>query len=231
MFGRKKASSVTKPKRRWFFKVENIADAEEAIKICYQTFYALAAIQAVIFSFLYIMSDVSVLSYFDPILMLILAWFIDHKKSRTAAVMLGMYAVPIAVITLGNRLGVNLTDGLGGGKNIVLSALALYGMYKGLQGTFKYHDLVEDEVIVKNVWKMTGLLFLYNIVALGILLSVSLTVLILGQGLFGPDQFSDEAVGGMLFLCIFFASAGTAFRILPWTKNKPLIAVKNSDAH
>ncbi len=109
MFGRKKTSSAVKQKRRWFFKVENIADAEEAIKIAYQTFYALAAIQAVVLSGLYIFSNVSVANFFDPILMLVLAWFIHHKKSRTAAVMLGMYTVLIAIITLGNRMGVNLT--------------------------------------------------------------------------------------------------------------------------
>ena len=232
MFGRKKAPSAVKQKRRWFFKVENIADAEEAIKIGYQTFYALAAIQAVVLAGLYIFSNVAVANFLDPMLMLVLAWFIDHKKSRTAAVMLGMYTVLIAISTLGNRMGVNLTGGFGG-KNIVLAALALYGIYKGLQGTFKYHNFVENKVIIKNVWKMTGLFFLYNFIALGILVSVSLADPRLEQGFwgYGEGAFSDDVVGAAMMLCIFLASVGTAFRILPWTKNKPLIASKSADAH
>jgi hypothetical protein len=39
----KQASSAVKQKRRWFFKVVDVADAEEAIKIGYQIFYAKSA--------------------------------------------------------------------------------------------------------------------------------------------------------------------------------------------
>ena len=115
MFGRNKASSATKAKRRWFFKVENVADADEAIKICYQTFYALAAIQAVLFGGLWFAGSIPTDNLIDPVVILILAWFIHHKKSRTAAIILGIYAIYIAVITFGNRIGMNLG---GGGKNI-----------------------------------------------------------------------------------------------------------------
>lgn len=231
MFGRKKSSSAVKQKQRWFFKVENAADAEDAIKICYGTFYALAAIQAVVLTAFYFISNTSVSNLFDPVLMVSLAWFVHHKKSRTAAVMLGMYAIPIAIITLGNRAGVDLTGGFGG-RNIFLAAFALYGAYKGLQGTFKYHRFARHEVITKNVWKMIGLFFLYNIVAVGILVSVTLAVPALEQGFwgYGESAFSEDVVGGVLILCIFIASMATVFRVLPGTKDKPLIGAKTSDA-
>ena len=212
MFGREKTSSAVKQKRRWFFKVENIIDAEEAIKIGYQAFYALAAIQAVIPFALYL--NVSVANFFGPILMLVLAWFIHPEKSSTAAVMLGVYTVFIALSTFGNRIGIDIIGGFGG-KNIVLAALALYGIYKGLQGTFKYHRLVGNKVIGKNVWKMAGILLLYYVLVFGILILIS-------------DSFSDDTLGFVGLLCIFLVSAGTAFRILPWTKNKPLIARTSS---
>lgn len=236
MLGKKKVSSTSKKKQRWFFNVESIADAEEAIKIGYQTFYALAAIQAVVLVGVYIFSNGSIFSFFDPILMFLLAWFIDHKKSRTAALVLGMHTVLVAIVTLGNRIGVNLGGGFGG-TNIVLAALALYGIYMGLQGTFKYHKIVGSEVITKNVWRMTGLFFLYNavfnVVLFGIFISVSLANPLFWEKLFGygEDAFPDEVLGVAMMLCILFASAGTVFRVLPGTKNKPLIAIKNADAH
>ena len=189
-----------------------------------------------IYAGIYIFSDVSVLNFFDPILMLVLAWFIHDKKSRTAAVMLGMYTVLIAISTLGNRIGVDLIGGFGG-KNIVLAALAVYGIYKGLQGTFKYHELVENEVIWGNVWKMLGLSLLYNILGFGILILITYLPLTFPPGveqcLWGYDEsaFCDDVFGGVTMLSIFLASAGTAFRVLPWTKNKPLIAIKKVDAH
>ena len=215
-------------KRRLFFKVENVADADAAIKICYQIFYLLAAIQAVLIVTLF--AGASYLNFFDPVLMLILAWFIHHKKSRTAATILGIYTIFIAVLTFGNRMGIYL--GGFGGKNIMLALIALYGIYKGVQGTFRYHQLVKHEVIWRNVWKMLGLTFLYNIVFLGILMLVplhpNLEQKVWG---YGEDAFSDEVIGGAGILCILLASAGTAFRVLPWTKNKPLIAIKKVDAH
>ncbi len=216
MSGRNKTPSVAKPKRRWFFKVETVADADEAIKICYQTFYALAAIQAIILGGFALFTGTSFVNFFDPVLMLVLAWFIHHEKSRTAAVMLGVYTVFIALSTFGNRIGIDIIGGFGG-KNIVLAALALYGIYKGLQGTFKYHRLVGNKVIGKNVWKMAGILLLYYVLVFGILILIS-------------DSFSDDALGFVGLLCIFLVSAGTAFRILPWTKNKPLIARTSSSA-
>ena len=80
---------------------------------------------------------------------------------------------------------------------------------------------------------MTGLFFLYSIVALGVLVSVSLTNPRLEQGFWGYGEvaFSDNVVGAAVMLPIFLALAGTAFRILPWTKNKPLIAIKEAVAH
>ncbi len=158
--------------------------------------------------------------------MLLLAWFIDHKKSRTAAVLLGVGTVYVFVNTLGNKIGIQIVpDGLDG-KNIILATLALYGIYKGLQGTFKYHQLSNNKVIGKNIWKMLGLFLLYNTLAFGIFILIALYLKLQQQEFwrYVHEDFSNDAVDGTLMLCMILVSASTAFRILPWTKNKPLVA-------
>ena len=226
MFGRKERPSVAMPVRRWFFKVHNVADANEATKICYQVFFAVTAIQAIAIVSLSILGGTPITYLYDPILKFVLAWFIDHKKSRTAAVLLGFGAVYVFVITLANKIGMQIiSDGLGG-KNIILAVLALYGIYKGLQGTFQYHQLSNNKVIVKNVWKMLGLFLLYNTLAFGIFMLIALYLKLQQQEFwrYVHEDFSNDAVGGAVILCMILASASTAFRILPWTKNKPLVA-------
>lgn len=232
MFGRIKTSQAVNKRRRWFFEVKNISDSEDAIRNCYQIFYFLAAFQAVMLSVTYVFHTASISNFIDPIFILVLAWFIDHKKSRTAAVMLGIYALLTAIITLENRMGLGLSGGFGG-KNILLAAIALYGIYMGLIGTFKYHNLVQDKVIKENVLKMTGIGLIYNILFLGLFMLITVLFPSLEQRFwgYGPGAFSDDVVGGAMILCVVLASAGTAFRILPWTKNKPLIAIKDAEAH
>jgi hypothetical protein len=62
-------------------------------------------------------------------------------------VILGFYTVIITIITLENKTKVTfIADSVNaGGKNIVLAAIALYAIYKGLQGTFKYHTFRREQ--------------------------------------------------------------------------------------
>jgi hypothetical protein len=182
MFGKRKESSGTKQKRRWFFKVDTIADAEEAIKISYQTFYTLAAIQAVVFFALYIFFNGSALNLIDPIIILVLAWFIHHKKSRSAAVILGFYTVIIAIITLANKIEMN--SGLNrGGRNIVLVAIALYAIYKGLQGTFKYHRFRREQDPAYGTVRRWVYFMWVPIGLVGVLVSFGVFVVLTGPSL------------------------------------------------
>ena len=172
MLGRKQSSSPSRPKRRVFFSVRTVADAEEAVRICYQAFYALAAIQAVLIVVLSSLSSPVYENLADPIFVVVLAWFIGNKKSRIAATMIAAYSVVIILITAGNRAGIQL--GTLGGRNIILAIIALFAAYKGLQGTFKYHRLIKSEIIWKHVVRMLSLFVLYSLVLIGVLFLVGL---------------------------------------------------------
>jgi hypothetical protein len=139
-------SSGTNPKRRWFFKVDDMTDAKEAMKIGYQVMYGLAAMQAILATISYAISDTSLLSLLDPILVLILAWSIHHMTSRVAAGLSGVYFLLVLIQVLHNITAVNAFGqrrGIVG--SLILTVLALYGAYKALQGTIKYHQLLGAE--------------------------------------------------------------------------------------
>lgn len=232
LFGGNKTPSAWRPTHRWLFTVENVADANEATEICCRILYAIAAIQAVVIVS-YSLTGSALLTYlFDPVLMLLLAWFIHHKKSRTAATLLGSGIVYVFLLTLGNKIEIQIVPGGMGGKNIILSIFSLFGIYKGLQGTFRYHQLSGSKINSKNIWIMLGLLLLYNVFIIGIFMAIALYVKLQHQELwgYGDEAVSRHALGGAVILCILFASACTAFRILPWTKNKPLVAGTSSSS-
>jgi hypothetical protein len=137
-------SSGTKPRRRWFFKVENMTDAKEAMKIGYQAMYGLAVMQAI--TVFYAISDASLLSLLDPVFVLILAWSVHHMTSRVAAGLSGAYFLLALIQVLQNITAVNAFGqrrGIVG--SLILTVLALYGAYKALQGTIKYHQLLGAE--------------------------------------------------------------------------------------
>ena len=226
MFGGNNTPSAWRPTHRWFFTVGRIAEANEATEICCRILYAVAAIQTVVLVTSSYTLDTPLTYLFDPALQLLLAWFIHHKKSRTAAALLGAGTVYVFLLTLGSRIEIHIVPGGMGGRNIILATIALYGIYKGLQGTFRYHQLSNSKIIGKNVWIMSGLFLLYNGLVFGIFILISLYLRLRQQEFWGhgDEAFSNDAVGGVVILCMLLASASTAFRILPWTKNKPLVA-------
>ncbi len=226
MFGENKMRSAWRPTHRWFFTVGSVADANEATEICCRILYVVAAIQTIILVASSFTSNTPLTNLFDPVLQLLLAWFIHHKKSRTAAALLGAGTVYVFLLTLGSRIEIQIVPGGMGGRNIILATIALYGIYKGLQGTFRYHQLYNSKVIGKNVWIMLGVFLLYNGLVIGIFMLIYLYLRLQQQEFWGhgDEAFSNHAVGGVVMLCMLLASASTAFRILPWTKNKPLVA-------
>ena len=212
----------TAGKRRWSFKVKMVADAEEAIKNSYQVYYFIAALYAVIAGTLAAFGNTSYGNLIDPIVIFVLAWFIANRKSRIAALLLAVVSVVIFLSTLQNINAANPRDL--GGKNFLFAFICLYAAFKGLQGTFIYHRFMENKVIGTNVWKMFWIFLFYN-VALFVLV---VAVLFLGDLAVGgipdnPGRISDAA--WIYVLGMFAILLGFAFRVLSWTKDKPLITL------
>ena len=82
MFGGNKMRSAWRPTHRWFFTVGSVADANEATEICCRIIYAVAAIQTIVLVASSFTSNVPLANLFDPVLQLLLAWFIHHKKKQ-----------------------------------------------------------------------------------------------------------------------------------------------------
>ena len=233
MFRTRKSFISPRRGQTWLFKIENISDAEIAIKICYQILYVLATVQAVTISIFYVYdSRYDLSSFIDPLIILCLAWFIEHKKSRTAAAILAIYAVmPVAIATIEivfrNQPGVNLRSSFDH-TNIMMTIAKMFASYKGVKGTYRYHHLSHHIVNFGNIWKMAGLCTIYNILVFVIFIFIAV-LSHLAQRIWGSTAsvLSDDTLGGALIIGMLLASAGTAFRILPWTKNKPLISNEN----
>lgn len=209
-------------KHRWFFKIENLDDAHDAMKAAYQMFYVLAAIQGGVVGFLVVSGNTSVGNILDPILMVFLACLIHLRQSRTAAILLIIYAILTGFITLISLLGVPHDNGFGG-KNIVLSALAIYGAYKGIQGTFKFHALSKTEIIWENVFILTGMIMVYVALCF-ILLFIILNFIpsvdryLYGTG--GEAGVSDDVLGTLIIIPFLAVIAAGAFRVLPGTRTR-----------
>ncbi|MCH7935707.1 MAG: hypothetical protein IH994_01280 [Proteobacteria bacterium] len=231
MFGQKKEGK--KKQRwffRWFFKVESLDDAHDAMKIAYQTFYALAAIQGVIIGFLAVLWNTPATNLADPVFMVFLAWLIHLRQSRTAATLLMIYAIPIGFLTLMSRLGIP-HDFSFGGKNIILAALAIYGAYKGIQGTFKFHALSKTEVIWKNVLIQTGIITIYVVLCIVVVFLMSFVPAFepyfWGTG--AQEPLPDEILGFIVLTPGAAVIVAGVFRILPGTRTREIVLRDQSD--
>jgi len=208
-----------KPKRRWFFKIQTIDDAEYAMKIAYQCFYALAILQAIVLG-LFLAFDNEVtgpLNLFDPALLAFLAWMIQARQSRTAAVVSLVYSVFIVFITLSAFTGTPI-PGTFGGKNIFLAAIAVYAAYMGIQGSFKYHLLRGSRVNRIKLAKKAGLTTLYVVAVFALI--VFLIVFAAPEAIWGTpeQQISDDALGAIVLLPMFVTIIFGALGFLPGTK-------------
>lgn len=212
MFGKKKEGNK---KHRWFYKVESLEDAQEAMKAAYTSFYAIAGIQTLVILFLGTTSDTNLLTHLlDPIFMVFMALLIQLRQSRTAAVLLLVYSIYIGLITMMARFGAPIGVG---GKNVVLAIMAIYGAYKGVQGTYKFHVFSKTRTIWKNTFKQTGIIAAYSI---SYFVIISLLTIV-------PEveALSDNVLGSIILIPVFAIILLGSFHILPGTRNLVLVAI------
>lgn len=215
-------SMTTKKKRRWFFRVETIEDANEAMKIAYQSFLALAAIQAAAVLFLSFVGSTSLANLGDSLLMVALAYLIKLRQSRLAAVLLLAYSLLIGFLTASARLGVPLTDL--GGRNVILAGLAVYAAYKGTQGTFKYHRLRTAFVSWRNASIVSLVTIVYGILIYAVLfiatIQPSIEPIVWG---YGPEAIDESLLGLLILTPLALLLVAIGFRVLPGTRSFPIV--------
>ena len=119
--------SGDKSKRRWFFPVKSLKDADEAIRIAWEAALALAVLQGILHAFLILYSGKYSANVFDSFFLVGLGWAIRYRRSRTAAVILLVYSLFVGFITLSARIGTPVAGSEG--KNIILAALLIYASY------------------------------------------------------------------------------------------------------
>ena len=121
---------------KWFSKIDTRDDALKAIKDASGAFYVLAAIQLVV---VFGLKQYSVV--FDIAVLVVGASFLRWKKSRAAAVVLLLFAVVGAGVTVANKFG----SDLGGGNNVILAAITVWAGIRSVQATFTLHRLAAAE--------------------------------------------------------------------------------------
>ncbi len=154
--------------------------------------------------------------------------FLVHYLSRTLAIIFMLllllnllndiqllYAWNLSAADPEHQLIINIIS-------IVLGLLyypfVFFIIWRTLQGTFAYHQIIGSKVQYKNVIKKTLLSILYSVSAVFILASVHAIAFL--------DDFNEEKYAVLVslvylftFLCVF----ALAFRgWLPFTKNKPI---------
>ena len=153
-------------KSKWFFSVTDTDSANNAIKIAYQTAFALAAIQAVVIGFLSWSNHALSANLADPLFMVSIGLVLRNRPSRFAALTLFLYSIFIAYVTFAARAGIS-TGGFGG-KNIILAVLFLYAGYKGVQGTFGFHRIHNTRTSIKSILFLSAIIFGYTILVTAI---------------------------------------------------------------
>jgi hypothetical protein len=201
-------------KRRWFFQVNTLGDAIDAIKIAYQLTFVYALFHAFLLVFFFFIKRELTLDFLDLILMVALGWAIKTHLSRTAASTLMGYAVFTNFVTLANLVGLHIID-TGSGKNLVITLFLLYATYKGVQGTFGYHRFTGTQVLTKNLFVLWALLLGYLMMC-PVVLFVFLMHPTLNEMF---SSLSDDMLGLMLMVPIITIFFLGAYRFLPGTRS------------
>ena len=200
-------------KFKWFFSVTDTDSANEAIKIAYLTAFVIAAIQTVVFGFIY-WSNPALLTVnlFDPVLMASLGLLLRNRPSRFAALTLFLHSIFIASLTFAARTGI--LTGVNVGGNMALAILYLYAGYKGVQGTFGFHKIHKTKTNIKNLFLLSVIVLFY---------AIGVTAIYIGAMFIPPlePMFANmsESLIGVLWivsvvLVVFLGSLG----LLPGTK-------------
>jgi hypothetical protein len=115
----------------WSVRVESVDEARKMIRDSAMAFYAIAGIQAVV-SLLLGLSTVV-----DAGLFAGLAFWLQRRKSRTAASLLLCLAALSVLSTASNQFG-----GGTGGRNVVLSVIVLWSAVRAVVATYKLPRLL-----------------------------------------------------------------------------------------
>ena len=194
--------------------IKNDTDASQILSDVSKGWYAVAAITAVVYTFLFYIGGTSGEFLLDVLICLLAGYYLPQRKSRAFATVLLIYAGVVVVLTFASRAG--LYEGTGG-KNIVLVLFLLAMAYRGLRATFVYHRSVNTTVSWKNVlivWVVA--LFLGGVVFIAI--AIGVVIYERNSGL----EMSDQAYGvwGMLPLAIILTITFVLLtRIFPFARH------------
>ena len=148
--------------------IKNDTDASQVLSDVSKGWYAVAAITAVAYTFLFYMGSTSGEFLLDVLICLLAGYYLPQRKSRAFATVLLIYAGVVAALTFASRAG--LYEGTGG-KNIVLVLILFAMAYRGVRAAFVYHRSINTTISWKNVlivWIVA--LFLGGIVFLGVVI-------------------------------------------------------------
>lgn len=131
-------------RRRYFFKVESLEDAKDAIKISSHACLAVAIFLVGLAAMPYVFAA-SVEGYqpaytivfpfrpFDSLPLIVLTPLVYYRQSRIAAMGLMMFALYFATTVL------TVVSPFYDGRIYVIAAVTMYGAYYGIVGTLNFH--------------------------------------------------------------------------------------------
>ncbi len=143
--------------------IKNDTDASQVLSDVSKGWYAVAAITAVGYTFLFYMGSASGAFLVEVLICGLAGYYLPERKSRAFATVLLIYAGAVTAMTLASRAGL-----YEGGRNIVLALLLFAIAYRGVRAAFVYHRTTNTIILWKNiliVWAVA--LFLGGIVFLG----------------------------------------------------------------
>ncbi|KOR32923.1 hypothetical protein TI05_04230 [Achromatium sp. WMS3] len=210
-------------KSKWFFPVTDTDSAKEAIKMAYQTAFALAAIQAVLVGFLSWSNPALAVNLADSLFMVALGLILRNRLSRFAALTLFLYSIFIAYFTFAARAGI-ATVGYGG-KNTILAVLFLYASYKGVQGTFGFHRIHKTRTNIKSILFLSAIIFGYTILVTAIYIGVMLIPQV--ESTF--ENMSESLMGALWLVPVITVILLGTLKLLPGTKS--IKVVQDADKH
>jgi len=190
---------------RLFSKIETREQAQKAINEVAYGLYILAAIQ---FILLYLLLH-SKLALSDVVFMLSMGFILQRSRSRSVAIIITIYAVYISAATLATKIGISHE----GGTNVFLAAIVAYAAYRGVVGTFVYHQHMNCRSDAKHIVILSIIASVLTIVVFFFTIFVGIAV---GYNL---DRDDDVNALGLVLLMTILATWLVVFnRFLPFTR-------------
>ena len=118
----------------WSGKIETAQQAREVVRDAAIAFYVVAGIQALAALLL------GLSTLLDSAIYALLALWLHKARSQVAGLLLLAFSILSVVMTLASLLGAS-----GGGRNVVLSLMVLWGAIRAVQATSKLPELERAE--------------------------------------------------------------------------------------